>query len=132
MPVTVNLPPVIPSNVPDYPSNQTRQPGLLEKLRAVSRIQKCNVGLLGLFYLSFRFQIGHMLHVLSFRLGIHVSSRIGRVRENFRMGAKAGSHGFYQGQHISGFGGKSGHDYTPKSLKWQLAGSQAPAWEPGI
>ena len=39
MPVTINHQPIIPSNPPDYASAQTRHPGLLEKLRALSRIQ---------------------------------------------------------------------------------------------
>jgi len=33
MPTNIPVPPVIPSNVPDYPSEQTRHPGLLEKDR---------------------------------------------------------------------------------------------------
>jgi hypothetical protein len=35
---TIPVPPVIPSNVPDYASGQTRHPGLLEKVSQVARV----------------------------------------------------------------------------------------------
>ena len=38
MPTNIPVPPVIPSNVPDYPSEQTRHPGLLEKVREKLRL----------------------------------------------------------------------------------------------
>ena len=39
MPVTIPVPPVIPSTAPDYASGQTRHPGLLEKVRECLRVR---------------------------------------------------------------------------------------------
>ena len=38
MPTNIPVPPAIPSNMPDYASEQTRHPGLLEKVRERLRL----------------------------------------------------------------------------------------------